>query len=79
MGGSLKPCGSLTAGFLPYMNVELSIKLMRQLERAPEQSQRALSERCGVSLGAIHYCLNALIAKGFVKANNFRNAENKLA
>ena len=79
MGGSLKPCGSLTAGFLPYMNVELSIKLMRELERAPEQSQRALSERCGVSLGAIHYCLNALIAKGYVKANNFRSAQNKLA
>ncbi len=61
------------------MNVELSIKLMRELERAPEQSQRALSERCGVSLGAIHYCLNALIAKGYVKANNFRSAQNKLA
>ena len=61
------------------MNVELSIKLMRELERAPEQSQRALSERCGVSLGAIHYCLNALIEKGYVKAQNFRNAQNKLA
>jgi EPS-associated MarR family transcriptional regulator len=79
LGGSLKPCGSLPAGFILYMNVELSIKLMRELERAPEQSQRALSERCGVSLGAIHYCLNALIAKGYVKANNFRSAQNKLA
>lgn len=61
------------------MNTELSIKLIKELERAPEQSQRALSQRCGVSLGSIHYCLNALIEKGFVKARNFRNAENKMA
>ncbi len=61
------------------MNTELSIKLIRELERAPEQSQRALSQNCGVSLGSIHYCLNALIEKGYVKAKNFKNAQNKLA
>ena len=61
------------------MNTELSIKLIKELERAPEQSQRALSQSCGVSLGSIHYCLNALIEKGYVKAKNFRNAENKMA
>lgn len=52
---------------------------MKALEKAPEQSQRALSERCGVSLGSIHYCLNALIEKGYIKAQNFKNAQNKLA
>ena len=52
---------------------------MQALEKKPEQSQRALSERCGVSLGSIHYCLNALIEKGYVKAQNFKNAQNKLA
>jgi len=52
---------------------------MKALENAPEQSQRALSARCGVSLGSIHYCLNALIEKGYVKARNFKNAQNKLA
>ena len=61
------------------MNVELSIKLIRALEKAPEQSQRDLSENCGVSLGSIHYCLSALIKKGYVKAQNFKNAQNKLA
>ena len=61
------------------MNTELSIKLIRELERAPEQSQRALSQNCGVSLGSIHYCLHALIEKGYVKARNFKNAQNKLA
>jgi len=61
------------------MNQELSIKIIRELEKAPEQSQRALSKRCGVSLGSIHYCINALIEKGYVKAKNFKNAQNKLA
>ena len=61
------------------MNQELSIKIIRELEKAPEQSQRRLSKRCGVSLGSIHYCINALVEKGYVKARNFKNAQNKLA
>jgi EPS-associated MarR family transcriptional regulator len=35
--------------------------------------------RCNVSLGSIHYCLSALIEKGFIKAKNFKNSKNKLA
>ena len=61
------------------MNDSLSFQVIKALEKAPEQSQRALSERCGVSLGSIHYCLKALIEKGYVKAQNFKNAQNKLA
>jgi MarR family transcriptional regulator, temperature-dependent positive regulator of motility len=57
---------------------QLHIKLIRELESKPEQSQRLLSGRCGVSLGSIHYCLNALIKKGYVKVQNFRNAQNKM-
>jgi EPS-associated MarR family transcriptional regulator len=61
------------------INRELSIKLIKELEKAPEQSQRALSRTCGVSLGSMHYCLNELIARGYVKVKNFKNAQNKLA
>ena len=61
------------------MKYELSIKLIKELERTPAQSRRALSKRCCVSLGSIHYCLNALIDKGYVKAQNFKNTQNKLA
>lgn len=49
------------------------------LEKRPKQSQRALSKSCGVSLGSIHYCLKALIEKGYVKAQNFKSAQNKLS
>ena len=61
------------------MNQELSIKIIKELEKAPEQSQRALSKRCSVSLGSIHYAINALVEKGYVKAMNIKNAQNKLA
>ena len=52
---------------------------MQKLENQPEQSQRALSKACGVSLRSIHYCLNALIKKRYAKAKNFKNARSKLA
>jgi EPS-associated MarR family transcriptional regulator len=61
------------------MNQELSIKIIKALENAPDKSQRALSQSCGVSLGAAHYCLKALIEKGHVKAKNFKNTQNKMA
>lgn len=32
-----------------------------------------------MSLGKANYCLRALMAKGFVKAQNYRNSTNKLA
>jgi EPS-associated MarR family transcriptional regulator len=32
-----------------------------------------------MSLGKINYCLRALLDKGYVKAENFRNSQNKRA
>ena len=61
------------------MNQELSIKLIREAEKTPKQTQRSLSQSCGVSLGSIHYCLNALVKKGYVRSKNFENAQNKMA
>lgn len=53
--------------------------LLKTLEENPGLSQRDLAKRLGVSLGKVNFCLNALIEKGSVKINNFRNSENKLA
>ena len=61
------------------MNNSLSFQIIKALEKSPEQSQRRLSDRCGFSLGSVHYCLNALIEKGCLKATNFKTAKNKLA
>ena len=74
------PCGSIKDIFyIISMNQELTIKIIKELEKAPEQNQRGLSKTCGVSLGSIHYCINALVQKGCVKAKNFKNAQNKRA
>ena len=53
--------------------------LLKTLEENPGLSQRDLAKKLGVSLGKVNYCLNALVEKGSLKMNNFRNSENKLA
>lgn len=59
------------------MPTELQFRVLRLLESNPHLSQRELSKSLGVSLGSMNYCLNALIAKGFIKIQNFRNNQNK--
>lgn len=52
-------------------------RVLRILQENPEMSQRELAEAVGVSVGGIHYVLNALIDKGLVKFGNFTAAEDK--
>ena len=56
-----------------------SYGLLKTLENNPSLSQRDLAKRLGVSLGKVNFCLNALVEKGCLKVNNFRNSDNKLA
>jgi len=58
---------------------EQHYKILRELEREPQVSQRRLADELGVSVGKINYLLKALIDRGLVKANNFRNSQNKRA
>lgn len=53
-------------------------RVLRLLHAQPQLSQRQLADELGISLGAVHYCLKALIAKGQIKAQNFTNSDNKL-
>jgi len=53
--------------------------LLKTLEENPSLSQRDMAKRLGISLGKVNFCLNALVAKGLLKVNNFRNSDNKLA
>lgn len=59
------------------MPAELQYRVLRLLESNPHLNQRELSKSLGVSLGGINYCLNALVSKGYVKIQNFRNNQNK--
>lgn len=56
-----------------------SYGLLKTLEDNPSLSQRDLAKRLGISLGKVNFCLNALVEKGCLKVNNFRNSDNKLA
>lgn len=58
---------------------DTSYGLLKTLENNPSLSQRDLAKRLGISLGKVNFCLNALVEKGCLKVNNFRNSENKLA
>jgi len=61
------------------MDQEIHLKVLRELEANPDVTQRQLAQQLGVSLGKANYCLKALIDKGFIKARNFKNSENKRA
>jgi EPS-associated MarR family transcriptional regulator len=56
---------------------EYRYKILKRLEANPETSQRELAGELGISLGRVNYCIQALVEKGLVKANNFRNSKNK--
>jgi EPS-associated MarR family transcriptional regulator len=58
---------------------ETRTRILRILEEEPGISQRDLARQLGVSLGKANYCLQALIEKGWIKANNFKNSNNKKA
>jgi EPS-associated MarR family transcriptional regulator len=58
---------------------EAHYKLMRLIEARPGMSQRDLARELGMSLGKVNYCLRAVVRKGWIKANNFKNSHNKAA
>ena len=54
-------------------------KILKRIEESPTISQRELADELGVSVGKINYCVKALMARGWVKAQNFKNSNNKIA
>jgi EPS-associated MarR family transcriptional regulator len=56
---------------------EYRYRILKLLEADPGASQRKLADQLGISLGRVNFCLQALIEKGLIKANNFRNNANK--
>ena len=58
---------------------ETHYKLMRVIEANPEISQRDVARELGISLGKVNYSLRALMQKGWIKATNFKNSNNKAA
>lgn len=57
---------------------DVHFRVLRLLESRPDASQREIAEELGVSLGAINFCVKALIDKGHIKLANFKASKNKL-
>jgi len=52
-------------------------KVMNLIHKNPDITQRELAKKAGISLGSMHYCVKALIKKGWVKAGNFKRNPDK--
>ena len=61
------------------LNDDIRHKIFRIIEENPEINQRMLADMLGISLGKTNYCIQALIEKGWLKVNNFKNSNHKLA
>jgi len=55
------------------------LRLLREIKKSPEMTQRELSSSLGISLGKVNFLLNALIGKGHIKVDNFKKSNNKSA
>ena len=55
------------------------LNILRHLEAQQKVSQRELSNSLNISLGKVNFIIRALIEKGIVKAENFKNNKNKRA
>jgi EPS-associated MarR family transcriptional regulator len=59
------------------MQEDAYFRVLRLLQDRPEMSQRELADAVAISVGGVHYLLNALVEKGLVKLGNFSAAEDK--
>ena len=57
---------------------QIIFNVLRKLEKNPSITQRELSNKLGISLGKINYCLKELRNKGLIKISNFRKNKNKI-
>ncbi len=58
---------------------EAQLKALREISNDSSLSQRELSKRIGISLGSANYIIKALLKKGYIKAQRFKNSKNKMA
>jgi len=71
--------GYIVLGHLLMLTDEYRYQVLKRLAENPHLSQRELARELGISLGKVNYCIRALIEKGMVKVDNFRNSQNKQA
>lgn len=56
---------------------EAEFYILKELSFNNHLTQRDLSKRLNLSLGSINYALKALIKKGYIKVQRFKDSNNK--
>ena len=56
---------------------DVRLRVMRLIAGNPEMSTRQVADEVGISNGSAYYVLTALVEKGFVKLENFKNNPRK--
>lgn len=58
---------------------EAVLRILRELQKSPEMTQRELSSRLGISLGKVNFLINVMIQRDFVRIESFKTSTNKNA
>ena len=61
------------------MNDEITHNFFTLIEQHPNLSQHELAKEMDISLGKTNYRIKGLMGKGWLKARNFKNSNNKIA
>ena len=56
---------------------EIRLRVMRLISQNAKMSTRQVADKVGISNGSAYYVITALIEKGFVKLENFKNNPRK--
>ena len=57
---------------------EIQFKVMRLLQEDPTITTREIARCVKISNGSAHYCITALIEKGYIKLRSFTKSRNKV-
>ena len=69
--------GLLLASQREDQRYEVRLRVLRLVHANPKLSTRKIAEDVGISNGSAFYVLAALVEKGFLKLDNFKNSSSK--
>ena len=56
---------------------DVRLRVMRLIDENSQMSSRQIADKVGIANGSAYYVLTALVEKGFVKLENFKNSQRK--
>lgn len=63
---------------ISFFESEKILDLLREIESNPNLTQRYFANKYGISLGKTNFLIKALLNKGIIKVQNFKNSKNKI-